>query len=112
MGIFKTPTVSTTSDRYSSFLVTETSYGSPLSIVYGTTMVAPVLIDYDDFTAIAHTTTTKSGGKGGSVKTSNTTYTYTVMAIMALGEGICTGVGTVRAVGQTLKWKENYFWYF
>ena len=64
-------------------------------------MVAPLLIDYDDFTAIAHTTTTESGGKGGSVKSSNTTYTYTVMAIMALGEGVLSGTGNIWEGSKT-----------
>lgn len=95
MGLFKSTTVSTTSQRVSSFMVTSSSYGSPLKLIFGTTMIAPVLIDYDDFKAIAHTETTSSGGKGGSVKSSNTTYTYTVMALMALGEGVLTGTGNI-----------------
>jgi len=94
-NLFKTSTVASTSARVSSFMVTSSSYGSPLKIIFGTTMVAPVLIDFDDFTAIATTTTTSSGGKGGSVKSSNTTYTYTVMVLMALGEGVLTGTGNI-----------------
>ena len=101
MGIFKTSTVSSTSSRVSSFMVTSSSYGSVIKLIFGTTMIAPLLIDYDDFTAIAHTTTTKSGGKGGSVKSSNTTYTYTVMAIMALGEGVLSGTGNIWEGSKT-----------
>ena len=95
MGIFKSTTVNISSPRVSSFAITQSTYGAPLKLIFGTAMVSPVLIDYDDFTAIAHTTTTSSGGKGGSVKSSNTTYTYTVATAMALGEGPLTGVGTI-----------------
>ena len=95
MGIFKSTTVSTSSPCVSSFAITQSTYGAPLKLIFGTAMISPVLIDYDDFTAIAHTTTTSSGGKGGSVKSSNTTYTYTVATAMALGEGPLTGVGTI-----------------
>jgi hypothetical protein len=101
MGIFKTTTVSSSSPRISSFMVNQSSYGSPLKLVFGTTMVSPVLLDYMDFTAIAHTTTTKSGGKGGKTKSKQTSYTYTVAADMALSEGVCTGVGKVWADSKT-----------
>ena len=49
-----------------------------------------------DFSAIAHTTTTSSGGKGGGeVTQSNTEYTYTVAPVIVLGEGQLSGVGTI-----------------
>ena len=95
MGIFKSSTVSTSSPRLSSFMITQSTYGSPIKIVFGTTMIAGVLIDYDDFTAIAHTETTHSGGKGGGVSSSKTTYTYTVALAIAIAEGTLTGIGKV-----------------
>ena len=82
-------------------MVTTSTYNSPIKIVFGTTMIAPILIDYDDFTPIAKTTTSSSGGKGGSVKSSNTTYTYTVMALLMLGEGIITGTGNIWEGSKT-----------
>ncbi|MBU2701187.1 hypothetical protein Ga0466249_002301 [Sporomusaceae bacterium BoRhaA] len=94
-GLFKSSSVSSTESRISSFNVTQSSYGAVINLVFGTTRVSGTLIDYDDYTAIAHTTTTTSGGKGGSVKSSNTTYTYTVAAAIALGEGKCTNIGKI-----------------
>ena len=95
MGIFKTSTVATSSPRVSSFLVTQSSYGSPIKLIFGTSIVAPVMLDYIDFTAIAHTTTTSSGGKGGSITSSSTSYTYTVAVLLGLGEGTLTGTGSI-----------------
>lgn len=103
MGIFgSSSTVATSSPRISSFLVNQSTYGAPLKLIFGTTMVSGVLIDFQDFSAIAHTTTTESGGKGGGgVTSSNTTYTYTVAAAMALGEGRITGVGRIWEGSKT-----------
>jgi hypothetical protein len=95
MGIFKTASVSSKESRLSTFLITSSSYGACLNVVFGTNMISGTIIDYDDFTAIAHTTTTKSGGKGGSVKSSSTTYTYTVAIALALAEGLGTGIGII-----------------
>jgi hypothetical protein len=94
-GLLGSRSVSTTASRISSFQVTSSSYGSVISLIFGTTRVSGTLIDYVDFTAVASTTTTSSGGKGGSVNSSSTTYTYTVGAAIALGEGKCTGIGKI-----------------
>jgi hypothetical protein len=66
-------------------------------------MISGVLMDYQDFTAVAHTTTTTSGGKGGGgeVTQTSTEYTYTVAGAMALGEGKLAGVGKVWAGSKT-----------
>lgn len=91
-------TVSTSEQRVSSFAVNQSSYGLPLPIVFGTARISGIMLDYDDFTAIAHTTTTHSGGKlGGGVTSSDTKYTYTVAAAIALCEGKCSNVGGVWA---------------
>ena len=98
--LFKTKTITNSASRVSSFNVNQSSYGLPIKIVFGTTVVAPVLIDYMDFTAIEHRETQRSG-KGGKTKTTNITYTYTVATDMALAEGVCTGVGKVYADSKT-----------
>jgi hypothetical protein len=98
MGIFGGGggNVSSSAQRISSFQVNQSSYGSPLKLIFGTAMVNSVLIDFQDFTAIAHTTTTTSGGKGGGgVTSSQTDYTYTVAGCLALGEGRIAGLGKV-----------------
>ena len=97
MGLFgSSASINTSEQRISAFQVNQSSYGTPLKLIFGTSMVNCVLIDYMDFTAIAHTTTTESGGKGGGGATqTNTTYTYTVAISAALGEGELAGVGQV-----------------
>ena len=98
--LFKTKTIKNSSTRISAFTVNQSSYGLPIKIVFGTTTVAPSLIDYMDFTAIKHEET-QTSGKGGKTRTTNVTYTYTVAVDMALAEGVCTGVGKVYADSKT-----------
>ena len=94
--------VSTSASRVSSFQVNQSSYGVPIKLIFGTNMISGCLIDYQDFTAIAHTTTTSSGGKGGGgVTQTDTTYTYTVAGAIALGEGTLTGVGKIWQDSKT-----------
>jgi len=80
--------------KIASMSLQNSSYGLPIPIVYGTNRVAGNLVDYLDFTAVPHTTTTRTG-KGGHNTTSNTTYTYTVAATIALCEGPIAGIGRV-----------------
>ena len=98
--LFKTKTIRNSTSRISAFAVNQSSYGVPIKIVFGTTVVAPVLLDYMDFTAIEHVET-QEAGKGGGTRSENTSYTYTVAADMALAEGVCTGVGKVYADSKT-----------
>lgn len=98
--LFKTKTIRNSTSRISAFSVNQSSYGVPIKIVFGTTVVAPVLLDYVDFTAIEHTET-QEAGKGGGTRSENTTYTYTVAVDMALAEGVCTGVGKVYSDSKT-----------
>lgn len=99
-SLFKTRVIKNSATRISAFAVNQSSYGVPIKIVFGTTVVSPVLIDYMDFTAIKHVETQKAG-KGGKVKSQTITYTYTVAADMALAEGVCSGVGKVYADSKT-----------
>jgi hypothetical protein len=48
-----------------------------------------------DFKSTAHTTTTKSGGKGGKTKTKNTTYTYSASLMLGLCENKIKDIGIV-----------------
>ena len=99
---FHSSHVSTSQSRVSAFQVNQSSYGVPLNLIFGTSMIAGCLMDYQDFTAIAHTTTTHSGGKGGGgVTQTDTSYTYKVAGMIALGEGTLTGVGKVWKDSKT-----------
>lgn len=62
------------------------AYGLPVPLLYGCNRLAPNLIWYGDFTAIAHTEEAE-GGKGGGDGGSNTTYTYTASFLFGLCEG-------------------------
>lgn len=89
-------TISHEENRINALQVQQSTYGTVIPVVFGTNRVAGNLIDYMDFTAIPHTKTTTSGGKGGGKVTSTeTTYTYEVAVIFALCEGAIAGFGKV-----------------
>ena len=83
----KSSTISTSEQRILSLQVQQSSQGLTLPVVYGRTRIAGNLVWYGDFTAIEHTTTTRSGKGGGGVTQKNTTYTYEAAIAMALCEG-------------------------
>lgn len=84
----KKQTITNTENKIGALRVQSSSQGVPIPIVFGKTRIAANLLDYRDFTAIPHTETQTSGGKGGGgVTTESTTYTYTVAAIFGLMEG-------------------------
>ena len=87
-------TVSTADTRIGSIAISQSTYGIAIPVVFGTARISGNMIDYIDFTAIPHTTTTRSGGKGGrgGVTSSHTTYSYEVAAVFALCEGPVAGV--------------------
>lgn len=93
-GLFKTKTISNTATKIAGFQINSATYGAVVPFIYGTTRISGNVIDYFDFTAIAHTETQRSG-KGGGTKVKNTTYTYTVACLIGLGEGPISGVGRV-----------------
>src|SRR5690242_9082688 len=80
-------------------------YGKVIPLVYGTARIAPNLIWYGDFQAIAHQSNpsggggkggvTGGGGKGGSG--GSVTYTYQASVALGLCEGPINGIGTVWA---------------
>lgn len=87
---------STTSraDMIADFQINTASYGEVVPEILGTTRVSGNIIDYDDFTAHEHKSTTRTG-KGGGAKHTNITYTYSVAAAIALCEGPIAGIGKV-----------------
>lgn len=87
--------VHTSAPVISSLRLHTSCYGRPVPWHFGRARVAPNVIQYEDFTAIAHTTTQSSGGKGGGPTISQTTYTYTAAIVMALCSGPIASV--VRA---------------
>lgn len=81
-------------DMIADFQINTASYGEVVPEILGTTRVSGNIIDYEDFTAHEHRTTTRTG-KGGGSKHTDISYTYTVAAAIALCEGPITGIGKV-----------------
>lgn len=80
------------------------AYGKVVPIVFGTNKVAPNLLWYGDFTAIAQQSAGAGGGKGGvggggggKGGGGSVTYMYSVSVIFGLCEGPVADVGTVWA---------------
>lgn len=95
-------TISHEDSRINGLQLQQSTYGCVIPVVFGTNRIAGNLLDYIDFTAIAHTTTQRSGGKGGGGVTSKeTTYTYTAAVIIGLGEG------PIPTIGKVWKSKES-----
>lgn len=94
MGLFKTANIVSRADKISNFTVSTAEYGSAVMELLGTTRISGNVIYYDDFTAHEHRETQRSG-KGGGVKSTTITYTYTAAVIMGLCEGPIKGIGRV-----------------
>ena len=76
--------------------------GLPIPLVFGTTKIAPNLIDYMDFVATAQQSSAGSGGKGGvggggggKGGGGSTQYTYSAAFIFGLCDGPIVGIGNV-----------------
>lgn len=85
-------TISTSETKIEALKFQSSAYGGTLPVVYGQTRIPGNLGWYGDFKAIPHTTTQSSGGKGGSPKIQNTTYTYQAAMMMMLCEGPVTSI--------------------
>lgn len=94
-GVFGGGTVSTSDKRINSMRIQQSAYGLCHPLVYGKNRVAANMFWYGDFTATAHTTTKKQGGKGGGVKTKNTTYTYSASFMLGLCENKIKDIGII-----------------
>lgn len=94
-GLFGGTTISTTDTRINSMRIQQSAYGLCQPLVYGKTRVAANMFWYGDFLATPHTTVTKSGGKGGSTKTSNTTFSYSASLMLGLCENQIKNIGLI-----------------
>ena len=92
--LFKGKSTTSRADMIADFQINTASYGEVVPEILGTTRVSGNIIDYEDFTAHEHKTTTRTG-KGGSSKHTDISYTYTVAAAIALCEGPIAGIGKV-----------------
>ena len=92
--LFRGKSTTSRADMIADFQINTASYGEVIPEILGTTRVSGNIIDYDDFTAHEHKSTTKAG-KGGGAKHTNITYTYSVAAAIALCEGPIAGIGKV-----------------
>ena len=91
----------TTPAAVSGLQLQSSTQGLPLQLVFGTTKIAPNLIQYDDFIATAQQSSAGSGGKGGGGggggKGGGGTSGYIYQTAVALGlcAGQIQGVGAV-----------------
>ncbi|EXC25542.1 phage tail protein [Acinetobacter sp. 809848] len=94
-GLFGSTTTSTTDTRINSMRIQQSAYGLCQPLLYGKTRVAANMFWYGDFLATPHTTVTKSGGKGGGSKTSNTTFSYSASLMLGLCENQIKKIGLI-----------------
>lgn len=101
-------TIRISAEKSNSLRVQTSAYGLCLPLIYGRQRVAANMFWYSDFNAIAHTTTSKSGGflGMGKTKTKNTTYTYQAALMLGLGESI-TSVDTIWIDKDQVTTKQN-----
>lgn len=95
-------TISTSETKIEALKLQSSAYGATIPVVGGINRIPGNLVWYGDFLATAHTTTEDQGGKGGGVKTQNTTYSYSASVLM----GICQG--PIGAIARIWKGKELF----
>lgn len=90
--------------RLGDLSVTSSAYGAPIPISYGTLRMAGSLIWSSGFREQRNVTTTRSGGKGGGKKATQTTVTYSYFCSFALafGEGPAADVLRIWADGKLI----------
>lgn len=80
--------ISNSATRINALQIQSSASGKPIAWIAGRNRISPNLIYYADFEAVAKTTKTKTGGKGGGGATQkDTTYTYYAAIILAIGRG-------------------------
>jgi hypothetical protein len=79
---------------YTGISVQTSAQGVTIPVIFGKTRVSNNMLDWLNFIATPHTEQ-YAGGKGGGSVPGNTTFTYTVSAILALGFGPIFGIGKV-----------------
>lgn len=92
----KNTTISTVQPMAGNLRIQTAVYGAVVQVAYGRMRLTGNLSWYGGFQAIPHTSTTTSGGKGGgTVKQSQTDFTYTASLLMILGEGVMNRIVSV-----------------
>lgn len=91
-GLFGKKAQSTTPTRLNGITVNQSIYGNTVPLLYGTSRLPIMLIDYVDFLAKAQSQS--SGGKGGGGG-STSSYTYSASIVGLLCEGLINGVPAV-----------------
>jgi len=85
--------ISNSATRINALQIQSSASGKPIAWIAGRNRISPNLIYYADFEAVAKTTKTKTGGKGGGGATQkDTTYTYYAAIILAIGRGPLSAV--------------------
>lgn len=94
--------VATKSQELATVKVQTAVYGAAIPVIYGTARVPGNLAWYGDFQGVAHTSKQAAGGKGGTAKVTNTTYSYYAAILLAVAHGPIAGIGKAwRAQAQT-----------
>lgn len=100
-GLFGGKTISTKAQQIAGVQIQTSAYGLVIPVGYGQNRLPANIIYFNDWTAIPHTTTS-GGGKGGSPKMKNTTYTYTGTLMLAIQAGPITAYGRQFADKDTI----------
>ncbi len=95
--------ISNSATRINALQIQSSASGKPIAWIAGRNRISPNLVYYTDFDAVAKTTKTKTGGKGGGGATQkDTTYTYYAAIILGIGRG------TLSAVRRIFRDKEVF----
>ena len=86
------PSLSQQPPSYNALRIQTSTNGMVIPVVFGWTRITGNLIWAGDFAAVPHYSSSGGGGKGSTPNTTSISYTYTVSFIMALCEGLITGI--------------------
>jgi hypothetical protein len=86
------PALSQQPPAYNALRIQTSTNGMVIPVVFGWTRITGNLIWAGDFKSTAHYQSSGGGGKGGTPNTTTVSYTYSVSFIMALCEGLITGI--------------------
>lgn len=84
-------TISTSETRVEALQLQSSAYGVTIGLLYGVNRIPGNMIWYGGFLATPHVES-QSSGKGGGVKTENTTFTYSASVMLGLCEGVVTAI--------------------
>jgi len=87
--------MATSETKLEALKIQSSAYGVVIPVVGGVNRVAGNLIDYLGFKATPQTSTQDQGGKGGGVKTTSNTYTYSASVLMGICQGPIGGISRI-----------------